>query len=171
VVLVAGGLFVVGGLSAGCGSPVLDTPTTPAAATATTAPPTPAPTPVAPTPRPAPRASAAATPARTAAPSVGADDVENPVTMPWPASTADEAARLQSSVDGGAEPWLLDPTEVALSYVTAAHGWTGAQVRPRADGRTVDVQDGARTLVLSLNQPARTGADGIWVVTAESTTG
>jgi hypothetical protein len=93
------------------------------------------------------------------------------VATPWPAATPTEATHLQSAVDAGSEPWLLDPTEVALSYVSAAHGWTDAQARARPGGATVDVQRGRQQLVLSLTQPARTGAGGIWVVTAEADPG
>ncbi|MHA6781516.1 hypothetical protein ACVGOW_11050 [Pseudonocardia saturnea] len=110
-----------------------------------------APTPTAPTPTaPAP---AVADPA----PAVG---------LPWPARSAAEAAGLQQAVDGGAQPWLLDPAELALSYATAAHGWADAGIT--VDGETVQVTgpDGeARTLTVA--QPDRVGPGGIWVVTAD----
>lgn len=96
---------------------------------------------------------------------------EPAVQPPWPARSAAEAAGLQRAVDGGAQPWLLDPAELALSYVTAAYGWTdaGIAVEP-ASGDRAGVQvtgpDGeARTLTVS--RPDRTGPGGIWVVTAD----
>ncbi|HYH30349.1 MAG TPA: hypothetical protein VD903_08190 [Pseudonocardia sp.] len=90
------------------------------------------------------------------------------VALPWPAPTAAEAAALQAAVDGGSQPWLLDPTEVAIAYAAAAHGWPDAEAYPGPEGTSVDVRnaEGDR-LTLSLAQPARTGDDGIWVVTAE----
>jgi hypothetical protein len=90
------------------------------------------------------------------------------VVLPWPAATAAEAAGLQAEVDRGSQPWLLDPSEVAISYAAAAHDWPDAEAYPGPDGTSVDVRnaDGER-LTLSLAQPARTGDDGIWVVTAE----
>ncbi|WP_232662654.1 hypothetical protein [Pseudonocardia sp. TRM90224] len=90
--------------------------------------------------------------------------------LPWPAAGAAEAAALQAEVDRGSQPWLLDPTEVALSYVSAAHEWTTAEaaVTGSAGGRTtVEVREGPRLLTLTLSQPSKSGAGGIWVVTAE----
>ena len=91
-----------------------------------------------------------------------------PVQLPWPARTASDAAALQAAADSGSQPWLLDPSEVAVSYAAAAHGWADAEGYPGPDGTSVDVRnsDGER-LTLSLVQPARVGDDGIWVVTAE----
>jgi hypothetical protein len=88
--------------------------------------------------------------------------------LPWPAATAADAAGLQTAVDRGAQPWLLDPSEVAIAYAAAAHDWPDAEAYPGPDGTSVDVRnaDGER-LILSLAQPARRGSDGIWVVTAE----
>ncbi|WP_219418170.1 hypothetical protein [Pseudonocardia nigra] len=90
------------------------------------------------------------------------------VELPWPATGAAEAAALQAEVDSGKQPWLLDPSEVAISYAAAAHDWTGAEAYPGPDGTSIDVRnaDGER-LTLTLAQPGRTGDDGIWVVTAE----
>jgi hypothetical protein len=101
-----------------------------------------------------------------AAPSDAA--VSERVELPWPAATAAEAADLQAQVDRGAQPWLLDPSEVAIAYAAAAHDWPDAEAYPGPDGTSVDVRnaDGER-LTLSLAQPARRGDDGIWVVTAE----
>ena len=86
------------------------------------------------------------------------------VGLPWPARSAAEAAGLQQAVDGGAQPWLLDPAELALSYASAAHGWADAGIT--VDGETVQVTgpDGeARTLTVA--QPDRVGPGGIWVIT------
>ena len=80
----------------------------------------------------------------------------------------DRGGRAERSVDAGSEPWLLDPAEVAVSYATAAYGWTQAEAQPRPDGHTVDVAEGGRKLTLSLTQPGRAGAGGIWVVTGET---
>jgi hypothetical protein len=90
------------------------------------------------------------------------------VELPWPAATAADAAALQAQVDRGSQPWLLDPSEVAIAYAAAAHDWPDAEAYPGPDGTSVDVRnaDGER-LTLTLAQPARTGNDGIWVVTAE----
>ena len=88
--------------------------------------------------------------------------------LPWPAHSAADAAALQTAADSGSQPWLLDPSEVAISYAAAAHGWADAEAYPGPDGTSVDVRnpDGER-LTLTLAQPARTGDTGIWVVTAE----
>jgi hypothetical protein len=111
-----------------------------------------------------PAGAGPAPPTTESAPAPAAADV----VLPWPAATAAEAAALQAEVDRGAQPWLLDPSEVAISYAAAAHDWPDAEAYPGPDGTSVDVRnaDGER-LTLSLAQPARTGDDGIWVVTAE----
>jgi hypothetical protein len=146
------GLLATGALLLGCGAP--------APASLSTTPPTSFDAPPSALPPSSGASAAPSTPDATEAPA-------EPVRLPWPAATTAEAAQLQSSVDRGSEPWLLDPAEVALSYATAAHGWTGAEAQPHPDGTTVEVQDGRRKLVLTLDQPARAGAGGIWVVTAE----
>jgi hypothetical protein len=90
------------------------------------------------------------------------------VELPWPAASAADAAALQAEVDRGAQPWLLDPSEVAIAYAAAAHHWPDAEAYPGPDGTSVDVRNaGGERLTLSLTQPARPGDDGIWVVTAE----
>jgi hypothetical protein len=90
------------------------------------------------------------------------------VTLPWPAATAAEATTLQAQVDRGAQPWLLDPSEVAIAYAAAAHDWPHAEAYPGPDGTSVDVRNAnGERIILSLAQPSRTGSDGIWVVTAE----
>jgi len=117
---------------------------------------------------PAPASEDAGPPAATQAAPDGA------VPLPWPAHSAAEAAGLQRRVDDGAQPWLLDPAEVALSYVAAAYGWDAARTAlvpdDAVEDETVQVTgpDGAlRTL--TLRQPDRTGSGGIWVVTADAT--
>lgn len=105
---------------------------------------------------PAPTSPAAPAPADSP-PAVG---------LPWPARSAAEAAGLQQAVDGGAQPWLLDPAELALSYAAAAHGWTDAGVT--VDGASVLVTGpGGGTRKLTVAQPDRVGPGGIWVVTAD----
>lgn len=112
--------------------------------------------------RPLPSTATATVTAPERAPAVAG------VTLPWPAATQEAANDLQAQVDRGAQPWLLDPSEVAIAYAAAAHDWPDAEAYPGPDGTSVDVRnaDGER-LTLSLAQPARTGSDGIWVVTAE----
>lgn len=88
--------------------------------------------------------------------------------LPWPAATAADAAALQAEVDRGAQPWLLDPSEVAIAYAAAAHGWPDAEAYPGPDGTSVDVRNAAgERITLGLSQPARHGDGGIWVVTSE----
>jgi hypothetical protein len=129
-----------GSLLAGC---------TPASTAGTSAPPE---------PRPLPPTSTA--PSDSPAPAR--------VALPWPAGTAADAAALQAEVDRGAQPWLLDPSEVAIAYATAAHDWPDAEAYPGPDGTSVDIRNGdGERITLTLAQPARTGDEGIWVVTAE----
>jgi hypothetical protein len=117
----------------------------------------------------APAESGAGDPGKAAGPAGGGTtDPAQPVELPWPAHSAADAAALQTAADSGSQPWLLDPSEVAISYAAAAHGWADAEAYPGPDGTSVDVRnpDGDR-LTLTLAQPARTGDTGIWVVTAE----
>jgi hypothetical protein len=87
------------------------------------------------------------------------------VALPWPAATAAQVASLQTAVDGGAQPWLLDPTQVALAYA-GARGWPDpAAVDTTAAG--VTIRSTAGTHLLTLAQPGKTGIAGIWVVTAD----
>jgi hypothetical protein len=76
-----------------------------------------------------------------------------------------QVAPLQEQVDSGAQPWLLDPTEVALNYATAVYGWGSPQVESAQGGTVVvtDAQGGRATVTLA--QPGRTGTTGIWIVT------
>ncbi len=171
------GVLLAGVLLAGCGSaapavtpasesqtsqsqiPVTEIPVAPPSVLAQpTAPPVP----------PAPTSLPAAAPKPRSTPAAGAPER---VTLPWPAATTAEVRALQASVDSGSEPWLLDPTEVAMSYVSAAHGWTAAQAQARPGGKAVDVQKGAQKLLLTLDQPGLVGGGGIWVVTAETPSG
>jgi hypothetical protein len=122
---------------------------------------------------PAPRTTAPSAPPSVAAPSTTAPPatrapVADGVALPWPVSGGAETAALQAEVDRGAQPWLLDPSEVAISYAAAALGWTDAEAYPGPDGTSVDIRnaEGERR-TLTLTQPGRTGDDGIWVVTAE----
>ncbi len=122
---------------------------------------------------PAPRTTAPSAPPSIAAPSTTAPPaarapVTDGVALPWPVSGGAETAALQAEVDRGAQPWLLDPSEVAISYAAAALGWTDAEAYPGPDGTSVDIRnaEGERR-TLTLTQPGRTGDDGIWVVTAE----
>ena len=121
--------------------------------------------PITPAPATATPVTSAAAP-QTALPPTAADGSATGVTLPWPVSGAADVAALQQSVDGGAQPWLLDPTEVALSYA-AARGWTGAQAAASGTG-AVTVRSSAGTHALALVQPGKTGNGGIWVVTSDS---
>ena len=128
---------------------------------------TPTPVPTAPeTTAPAPAAPQPTAPESPAPESTGPGS--RAVAPPWPAADATE---LQRGVDSGSQPWLLDPSEVALAYASAAHGWETAQVVASSDGRTVDVtgpEDERRTL--TLEQPGRGGPTGVWVVTTDEPT-
>jgi hypothetical protein len=148
-----GGLLLGGFLLVGCSA---EPPTSGAPAGAELAPRAAAPG-VTPSPGPAePSAEPSAEPA------------PGPVELPWPAGGAAEAAALQAEVDRGSQPWLLDPSEVAIAYAAAAHDWPDAEAYPGPDGTSVDVRNAEGDRIsLSLAQPARTGDDGIWVVTAE----
>lgn len=154
-------------LLAGCGSSVGGTPS---AADPTT---TPAPaTSAAPTTTATPSSSPAPAPAlpRATLKSSSAADAGPVTLLPWPTANP---ARLQAAVDGGAQPWLLDPADLADSYVSATYGWTAADATTRPGGTsastTVDVgnTDGARR-TLTVAQPGRKGSGGIWLVTADT---
>ena len=109
---------------------------------------------------PAPSTSPPAPPAPSGAPAAA-------VELPWPARSDAEAAGLQEAADGGAQPWLLDPAEVARSYAAAALGWTDATATA-SDGSVEVTGPGGARHVLTVEQPGRTGAGGIWVVTADT---
>lgn len=97
----------------------------------------------------------------------------SPVTLPWPVSDPAGISVLQKRVDGGAQPWLLEPESVAVSFATAAYGWQDSRAVIAEGGApantTVELsgpnQQTARVL---LEQPGRTGVGGIWVVTTAS---
>jgi hypothetical protein len=119
-------------------------------------------------PAPTTRAHGTTAPhAVTSAPTAGAQTAP---AMIWPVTDAAAARQLQADVDGGSQPWLLDPQEVALSYTSAVYGWTSPETTPAGAG-TVQVQDpqGGRATV-HLVQPVRAGAGGIWVVGAAERT-
>ena len=76
-------------------------------------------------------------------------------------------------MDDGSQPWLLDPSDLADSYVSATYGWTAADSTARPGGTSaktlVDVRnsDGARR-TLTVAQPGKKGSGGIWLVTADT---
>jgi hypothetical protein len=129
--------------------------------------------PSAPTPRALPPAPAAPAPEAPDAPDARSAPASGDEELPWPARSVTEAAELQRTVDAGAQPWLLDPTEVALSYASAVHGWgsaTAAEQGPADGGGTaVDVTGpGGAVRLLVLRQPAAEGAGGIWAVASDT---
>ncbi len=158
---------LLAGLLTACGTSVDGIPSA-ADSTATPAPTTSA----APTTTAGPTSSpAAATTVPRATLKSSSPAEAGPITLlPWP--TADPK-RLQAGVDGGAQPWLLNPSDLADSYVSATYGWTAADSTPRPGGTsartTVDVRntDGARR-TLTVAQPGRKGQGGIWLVTADA---
>ncbi|MCW2716629.1 hypothetical protein [Pseudonocardia sp.] len=160
----AAGAAVLAVLLAGCGGT-----TAPAdSAVLTAAPSTTAAPTTAPTTTPAPTTT---TPAPVAVPTKPPRSATAPVPLlPWPTANP---TRLQAAVDGGAQPWLLDPTDLAESYVQATYGWAEATATPVPGGTsartTVDVRntDGARR-TLTVAQPGRKGQGGIWLVTADT---
>ncbi len=93
-----------------------------------------------------------------------------PRTGPVAGEGLDPAAvtALQSAVDHGVQPWRLDPQATALAFTRARLGWM-MPLPWRSAPNTVLVDDGAGGAVsLDLVQPDRTGATGIWTVTAGS---
>ena len=90
----------------------------------------------------------------------------------WPVTEQAAAQTLQDDVDRGSQPWTLDPEEVALNYATATWGWTSpepttAEPTTTAPGTvtiTATLTDPQGTATLTLVQPVRAGATGIWVV-------
>ncbi|GAA1836859.1 hypothetical protein GCM10009836_14270 [Pseudonocardia ailaonensis] len=82
----------------------------------------------------------------------------------WPVTDVSAAQQLQTSVDGGAQPWTLDPEEVALNYAGATWSWTNPTVTQTAPGRLDLTNPGGGTAHLTLVQPVRAGTTGIWVV-------
>lgn len=108
----------------------------------------------------------------------GTDTAEQPAppaatpALPWPVDAAG-TEMLQEQVDNGSQPWLLDPSEVATSFGTAAYGWQDAHAvlpggtRPDGGDTLVELHgpDG-KIARLVLAQPGRKGTGGVWVVTA-----
>ncbi|MCE0762822.1 hypothetical protein LWC35_07835 [Pseudonocardia kujensis] len=87
-------------------------------------------------------------------------------TLLWPVTDLPAAQELQTRVDGGAQPWTLDPEEVAVSYATTTYGWTDPEPTSTAPG-SVDLTDpSGGTAHVTLVQPVRAGPTGIWVVSA-----
>ncbi|MHA6795430.1 hypothetical protein ACVGVM_18225 [Pseudonocardia bannensis] len=167
-------LLLLAGLLAGCGGSDQQTAPAPAppAAPSTTATATPSPEPSAgATPGPTsatPRAGGGSGGSGGAGGGGGAHEGRSGATLLWPVTDPAEVAPLQARVDGGAQPWLLDPAEVAVAFAGATYGW-GAPEAGSVSGGTVVVNDaaGGRATV-TVVQPGRTGATGIWVVSAAS---
>jgi hypothetical protein len=107
-----------------------------------------------------PAAGTPAAPASAAAPAPA-------VALPWPARSAAEAAGLQQAADSGAQPWLLDPEETALSYAAAAFGWTTAGAERTEPGTVLVTGPAGARRTLTVVQPVRSGRSGIWSVTAD----
>lgn len=84
----------------------------------------------------------------------------------WPVSDTASARRLQREVDGGRQPWLLDPVEVATSYAGPGLGYSDPRATARGPG-VVEVRDtgSSRTATVSLAQTVLRGDGGIWLVT------
>lgn len=106
----------------------------------------------------------------TTAPATTATTVQ-PTTDPpattfvYPDASLVAAQSAQDAVDQGHQPWRVDPSMVASSY-GASIGWTQTTVTP-VDSTTYDLvnaetRDGFR---LSMTQPIRPGATGIWEIT------
>jgi hypothetical protein len=166
------GLVLLLVLVAGCGAAPLP-PAAPSTIAPTTAvaPPAPATT-AAPTTTPSPTAhgttekrAGEGTPVPKAPQAAPRQVHGGPVPI-WPAADAASATRLQNEVDGGRQPWLLDPVEVAVSYAGAVLGYRNPGVFPLGPGK-VDVQDGnsPAKATITLAQTARRGDGGIWLVT------
>jgi hypothetical protein len=81
----------------------------------------------------------------------------------WPVTSLEAAQTLQTEVDGGAQPWTLEPEEVAINYATATWGWTNPEPTSSTPG-AVTLNDPQGTAALTLVQPVRAGATGVWVV-------
>ncbi|MCW0216356.1 MAG: hypothetical protein OJJ54_23650 [Pseudonocardia sp.] len=148
---------------AGSAAPTTSPATSPEATTGATPTPTPA-------PGPTTRPHGTTTPHGGAAPGPGAGAAAPAPAMIWPVRDAAAARQLQADVDGGSQPWLLDPQEVALSYTSSVYGWTSPETTPAGPG-TVQVRDGqGGRATVHLVQPVRAGSGGIWVVSAAERT-
>lgn len=157
-VVVAVLILGVGSLAA-CGDSGTPAPTPPgtttsapatAPSTGTTSPPTTT------TGTTTPRTTAATTDGTGTAPgtSFGGEDL-----------SAEQATELQQSVDQGHQPWRLEQTMVAETFVLSRFGWDSVDAR-LADPHTAEVTNRAdgKMVVLQLRQPAREGEGGIWAV-------
>lgn len=161
-------LFGVLGLGcAGCGAATASSAGVGTEVTTSTAPTPAAPTSAAPTTAAPAVTAAAAVIATAAGPRTPAAAISTP--LPWPSATPAGATALQRAVDGGAQPWLLDPTTVAQAYAVA-RGWPNAQISggATASPTRVGVASAAGRHQLTLAQTVRSGAGGIWLVTADS---
>ncbi|WP_345382305.1 hypothetical protein [Pseudonocardia yuanmonensis] len=124
-----------------------------------------------------PSGPGASAPSGSAAPSATSRTQQtSPTTVPqaaptgtpllWPVTDLAAAQDLQTKVDGGAQPWTLDPEEVAISYATTTYGWTDPEPTSTTPG-SVDLTDpSGGTAHVTLVQPVRAGPTGIWVVSA-----
>ncbi|MFR9801055.1 hypothetical protein ACL02T_01990 [Pseudonocardia sp. RS010] len=120
----------------------------------------------APVPSAAPSVVHPAAPQTTAPPTTVPQAAPAGTTLLWPVTDLAAAQNLQDRVDGGAQPWLLDPEEVAISYATTTYGWTAPETSSTVPG-SVDLSDpSGGTAHLTLVQPVRAGSTGIWVVSA-----
>ncbi len=91
----------------------------------------------------------------------------------WPATTADQSARLQAEVDDGHQPMYLDPAQTAAMLATNLFGWQPDDVQVRTtvaqDERFVELRnrtfgEDVPPITVDLAQLGRTGPDGIWSV-------
>lgn len=84
----------------------------------------------------------------------------------WPAGDEATARRMQQQADSGGDPWLLDPKEVAISYVGAELGYRDPSLTRLGTARfaVTDGRSPAKATV-ELEQTVRTGPGGIWLVT------
>lgn len=83
----------------------------------------------------------------------------------WPITTATEAANTQQSVDEGHSPWQLDADTVATMFAENISGLDQPQLESiGTDPVTIRVTAGELELDLTITQPARTGAGGIWAI-------
>lgn len=81
------------------------------------------------------------------------------------AFSRDRARALQDAVDGGSQPWRLDPIAVARAFVEGVPGWGGARLVPTGPATVEATAPGHRdAMLLRLGQPATVGPTGVWVV-------
>lgn len=91
----------------------------------------------------------------------------------WPFSTRAGADDAQDQADQGLAPWMLDPVNLIVSYATGDLGWRDVGVTTTGRGpnsfRATDRTTGA-VIDLTVAQPVRTGAGGVWAVTRVAST-